>query len=112
MITNPNIFGAGVFRRLISPDFSCYHGGVNWTVYIIHCSDNSLYTGITLDIGRRLSEHAGKRRAKYFRGRRPGEVVYLEGGHTRSTASRREAAIKRLRRIDKLKLIASKSNEL
>jgi putative endonuclease len=86
--------------------------GVNWKVYIIHCTDNSLYTGITLDIERRFSEHAGQRRAKYFRGRKPGEVVYLEGGHTRSSASKREAAIKKLLRVDKLQLIASEANEL
>ncbi len=85
---------------------------MNWKVYIISCSDNSLYTGITLDIDRRFSEHAGQLRAKYFRGRKPGKVVYLESGHTRSTASKREVAIKKLLRIDKLKLIASGSNEL
>ncbi len=84
---------------------------MDWKVYIISCSDNSLYTGITLDIDRRFSEHAGKLRAKYFRGRKPGEVVYLESGHTRSTASKREAAIKKLLRADKLKLIASELNE-
>ena len=89
-----------------------YYIGVDWKVYIISCSDNSLYTGITLDIERRFSEHAGVRRAKYFRGRKPGEVVYLEGGHTRSTASKREAVIKKLLRVDKLKLIASEVNEL
>lgn len=85
---------------------------VDWKVYIISCSDNSLYTGITLDIERRFSEHTGVRRAKYFRGRKPGAVVYLEGGHTRSTASKREAVIKKLLRLDKLKLIASEVNEL
>ena len=85
---------------------------VNWQVYIILCTDNSLYTGITLDIERRFSEHAGVRRARYFRGHEPAEVVYLEGGHTRSTASKREAVIKKLLRADKLRLIASKSNEL
>jgi len=85
---------------------------VDWKVYIIACSDNSLYTGITLDIERRFSEHAGQQCAKYFRGRKPGKVVYLESGHTRSTASKREVAIKKLLRVDKLKLIASGSNEL
>jgi putative endonuclease len=85
---------------------------MNWQVYIIVCTDNSLYTGITTDIERRFSEHAGAQGAKYFRGRRPGEVVYLEGGHTRSSASKREAAIKKLLRVDKLRLIASNSNEL
>ena len=85
---------------------------MNWQVYIIVCTDNSLYTGITTDIKRRFREHAGVQGAKYFRGRTPDKVVYLEGGHSRSTASKREAAIKKLLRADKLRLIASNSNEL
>ena len=85
---------------------------MNWQVYIIVCTDKTLYTGITTDVERRFREHAGPLGAKYFRGRRPGEVVYLEGGHTRSTASVREATIKKLLRVDKMRLIASNSNEL
>ncbi|MBT8117315.1 MAG: GIY-YIG nuclease family protein, partial [Gammaproteobacteria bacterium] len=76
----------------------------DWQVYIIRCTDNSLYTGITLDIDRRIGEHGGTRGAKYFRGKRPAQVVFLEGGHTRSSASRREATIKKLRRAAKLRL--------
>jgi putative endonuclease len=86
---------------------------VNWLVYIILCSDDSLYTGITTDIARRLSQHGGRRGgARYFRGRRPERVVYLEGGHTRSTAGRREAAIKKLNRAQKYRLIASEMNDI
>ena len=85
---------------------------MNWQVYIIRCSDGSLYTGITLDIARRLSQHSGREGAKYFRGRRPEAVVYLECGHSRSTASRREAQIKRLKRVEKLRLIGSVANEV
>ena len=85
---------------------------MNWQVYMILCTDNSLYTGITTDMERRFRQHAGAQGAKYFRGRRPDEVVYLEGGHTRSSASKREVAIKKLLRVDKLRLIASNSNEL
>ena len=85
---------------------------MNWQVYIIRCSDGSLYTGITLDIARRLSQHGGREGAKYFRGRRPEAVVYLECGHSRSTASRREAQIKRLKRVEKLRLIGSVANEV
>lgn len=85
---------------------------MNWQVYIILCTDNSLYTGITTDLERRFRQHTDSQGAKYFRGRRPGEVVYLECGHTRSSASKREAAIKKLLRADKLQLIASNSNEL
>jgi len=84
---------------------------MNWQVYIILCTDNSLYTGITTDMARRFRQHGGAKGAKYFRGRRPGEVVYLESGHTRSTASKREAIIKKLLRADKLQLIESASNE-
>ena len=62
---------------------------MNWQVYIILCTDNSLYTGITLDVERRLAEHGGISGAKYFRGRQPQQVVYLESGHTRSSASKR-----------------------
>ena len=76
-----------------------------WQVYIIRCSDDSLYTGITLDVERRLTEHGGARGAKYFRGKRPRQLVYLEGGHTRSSACQREAAIKKLTRAAKLRLI-------
>jgi putative endonuclease len=85
---------------------------MNWQVYIIRCSDDSLYTGITTDLQRRLALHAGQRGARYFYGRKPERVVYLESGHTRSSASRREAAIKNLEREKKLRLIASPDNEI
>lgn len=80
---------------------------MNWLVYIILCSDGSLYTGITNDLEHRLLQHAAQRGAKYFRGRAPGPVVYLEHGHDRSSASRREAAIKRLPLRAKRELIAA-----
>jgi putative endonuclease len=85
---------------------------MQWQVYMILCTDNSLYTGITNDIDRRFLQHASSRGARYFRGRQPQKVVYLEGGHTRSTASKREAAIKKLLRADKLMLITSELNQL
>lgn len=78
---------------------------MNWSVYIILCSDNSLYTGITTSIERRLLQHANQRGAKYFRGRMPGPVVYLEHNHSRSSASQREAAIKKLSPAAKRELI-------
>jgi putative endonuclease len=74
---------------------------MNWQVYIILCSDNSFYTGITTDLERRLRQHGEGRGAKYFRGRRPEKVVYLETGHTRSSAGKREAEIKALTRAEK-----------
>jgi putative endonuclease len=79
---------------------------VNWQVYIILCSDNSLYTGITTDMERRFLQHAQGRGAKFFRGRRPLRVVYREGGHSRSSASSREARIKAMSRPDKLGLVS------
>lgn len=80
-------------------------GAKNWQVYIILCSDCSLYTGITNDMERRLAQHAAGTGAKYFRGRTPKRVVYLEKGHTRSSASRREYEIKRLSTNDKRRLV-------
>ncbi len=80
---------------------------MNWQVYIILCTDDSLYTGITTDIERRFAQHAAGTGARYFRGRAPQRLVYLESGHDRSSASRRESVIKKLRRSDKRQLIAS-----
>ena len=78
-----------------------------WVVYIICASDDSLYTGITTDIERRWSQHCdGRGGAKFFRGRSPQALVLVEAGHDRASASRREAAIKRLSRGEKLALIA------
>jgi putative endonuclease len=85
---------------------------VNWQVYIILCSDNSLYTGITTDLERRFRQHGSGSGARYFRGRQPLEIVYREGGHSRSSASSREAAIKALPRTGKQLLIYSATNEL
>jgi putative endonuclease len=85
---------------------------MNWQVYVILCSDDSLYTGITTDLRRRFDQHASGRGAKYFRGRRPLEVVYREEGHTRSSASRREREIKDLTRAEKSILIFSERNEM
>jgi putative endonuclease len=78
----------------------------HWSVYIIRCDDGSLYTGISTDVERRFGEHQGSsRRAKFFNGRVPLEVVYREDGHSRGGAARREAAIKKLGREGKLRLI-------
>lgn len=79
----------------------------NWTVYIIEAADGRLYTGITTDLDRRFGEHAAdpKKGARFFRVSVPRSIVYKEGGLTRSAASKREAAIKKLKRAEKLKLI-------
>lgn len=79
---------------------------MNWSVYIIECTDGTLYTGVSTDVARRFNEHAGgKRGARFFRGRVPRAVVFIESGHTRASACRREAAIKRLPRQAKLALL-------
>ncbi len=83
-----------------------------WFVYIVHCSDDSLYTGITNDVDRRMQQHANQQGAKYFRGRSPKALVYLESGHDRSSASQRESAIKKLQRPAKQSLIRADINEL
>ena len=84
----------------------------NWHVYIILCSDNTLYTGMSVDVETRFAQHACQRGAKYFRGRNPERIVYMESGHDRSSASQREAAIKKMRRSEKERLVASSTNEL
>ena len=81
------------------------HTSILWHVYIILCSDNSLYTGITTDVERRFSQHAEGSGAKYFRGRQPVQVVYRESGHNRSSASKREIMIKAMNRVDKMLLV-------
>ena len=80
-----------------------------WFIYIIRCADNSLYTGITKDISRRVNEHNSDNvlAAKYTRGRRPVELVYKETFANRSTASRREYEIKKMSRPEKEQLIQS-----
>ena len=76
-------------------------------VYILKCSDQTLYTGITADLDRRLNEHnQGRAGAKYTYARRPVELVYYKKYKTRSAACREEAKIKKLPRGDKLKLIS------
>lgn len=82
-----------------------------WTVYIIEASDHSLYTGISTDVSRRWQEHlSGRSGAKFFRGRKPQRLVYQEQLEDRSSASRREAEIKKLSRADKLRLIAGQAD--
>jgi putative endonuclease len=85
---------------------------MNWQVYIILCSDDSLYTGITNDVTRRFNQHGDKQGAKYFHGRQPKQLVYVETGHDRSSASKRECVIKKLPRLEKLQLLASDSNKV
>ncbi len=79
-----------------------------WFVYILSCADGTLYTGVTTDTVRRTAEHneANGRGARYTRSRRPVRLVYREPAADRGAASRREVAIKRLSRTEKLALIS------
>jgi len=77
-------------------------------VYILECNDKTLYTGITKDLQRRLLEHnESSKGAKYTRVRRPVILLYSEECEDRSSAAKREYAIKKLSREQKLTLIAS-----
>lgn len=75
-------------------------------VYILRCSDDTLYTGITTDIEQRINEHNhSPKGAKYTRARRPVKLVYNEKRADRSDASKREYAIKKMSRQEKEALI-------
>ncbi len=75
-------------------------------VYILKCSDDTLYTGITTDLKRRVDEHNNSDKgAKYTKLRRPVSLMYSETSEDRSSASKREYVIKKLNRIAKLELI-------
>lgn len=76
-----------------------------WFVYILRCRDDTLYTGITEDIPRRMETHNSGKGAKYTRGRGPVELVYQEEFSTKGEALKREFAIKQLTRPQKLALI-------
>lgn len=78
-----------------------------WRVYIVRCADGSLYTGIAIDLERRIAEHNADSGlgASYTRSRRPVTLVYEEAAADRSAASKREYRIKQLSRMEKLALI-------
>ena len=78
---------------------------MDYVVYILRCGDGTLYTGCTNNVPRRLQAHQSGRGAKYTRGRLPVELVYQEAAAGRPEALRREAAIKRMTRMQKLELI-------
>ena len=81
---------------------------MDWVVYILRCGDDSLYTGITDNLEKRLKAHESGKGAKYTRGRGPLSVVYTEEHPDRAAASRREWEIKKLTRDQKLALINKK----
>ena len=78
-----------------------------WKLYILLCGDNTLYTGITVDVDHRFAMHQSGKGAKYTRGRGPLKLVYVEECGTHSDALQREMAVKRLSRQEKMKLIVN-----
>lgn len=83
-----------------------------WYVYMVRCADNSLYTGIATDVERRLQEHNNSETlgAKYTRARRPVRLVYQEEVSSRSAASKREYAVRKLVKRDKEALVSQYKN--
>ena len=76
-----------------------------WLVYLMRCRDGSLYTGITNDLPKRLKTHAAGKASRYTRSRLPVTLVYTEPQPSQSAALKREAAIKKLTRPQKDRLI-------
>ena len=79
---------------------------LSWIVYILECGDDTLYTGMTKDLDRRIVEHESGKGAKYTRGRGPLKIIYTECHNTMRQAAKREAEIKSLDRTAKLKLVS------
>ena len=79
--------------------------------YMLECSDGTLYTGYTVDLDHRLAMHNAGKASRYTRCRLPARLVYYESFATKSEAMKRECAIKRLTRSQKLALIAAAANE-
>jgi putative endonuclease len=81
-----------------------------WYVYILECSDGTLYTGITTDLDKRLKTHNNGKGAKYTKARLPVVLKASFESEDRSTASKEEYRIKQLTRKEKLELINEQSN--
>lgn len=101
---------SGCLREALPPEEKgCY-------VYVLLCSDDALYTGWTTDLKQRLAAHNGSdgksaKGAKCTRARRPVKLVYFESLETKSQAMKREAALKKLTRSQKLQLIRENPSE-
>jgi putative endonuclease len=80
-----------------------------WQVYLLRCGDGSLYAGATSDLARRVARHATGQGARYTRSRLPVVLVHAEPARDRGAALRREAALKRLTRREKLAVAASQA---
>jgi putative endonuclease len=77
----------------------------SWYLYIVRCADDSLYSGVTLDVERRLSEHRAGKGSKYLRGRCPLQVVYVQEFGSKGAALSAEIRIKKLPRYKKEQLL-------
>ncbi len=80
-----------------------------WYLYILRLSDDSLYTGITKDVERRIQQHEEGNGSKYVRSRLPCELVHVEKMEDRSEALKREAEIKSWRKKKKERLVSGSS---
>ena len=78
-----------------------------WFVYMLRCRDNSIYTGITNNLDKRIGTHMSGYGSKYLRGKLPVELIYKENFSDRSSASKREIEVKKLKKKDKELLIKS-----
>jgi putative endonuclease len=78
---------------------------MNWFVYLLKCSDNSLYCGITNNLEKRLKTHLSGKGAKYTKSRLPVFLIYFEEFENKSKAATRENQIKRMSREQKIKLV-------
>ena len=78
---------------------------MKWFVYMLRCKDNSIYTGITNDLNKRIEAHLSGNGSKYLRGKSPLKLVYKENFLSRSAASKREIEIKKLKKKEKESLI-------
>lgn len=78
-----------------------------WFVYILWCADDTMYTGCTNNLEKRLQVHNSGKAARYTRVRLPVRIVYTEVCANRSTAQQREAAIKKMTRTQKLQMLTS-----
>lgn len=83
----------------------------NWTLYIIETINGKLYTGITTDLDRRFKEHQDGTGAKFLKSNKPKKIVYTEQLEDRSQATKKELQIKKLSRIQKIKLINNHSSD-
>jgi len=98
----PTGTGLAFFNNTITLEKEEYH-----SVYVLECADGSFYTGIAKELEKRLDEHNNSPKgAKYTKARRPVKVVYVEKHRSKSSALKRELAIKKMSRIQKERLIA------